>query len=294
MRKKFFFVGGIVLITFSFLLFSSYSKLSLYNKRSKSFSHLKKEIENLHSQFEGEVSFLIKDLSFPNLSLSFKEHKKFPAASIIKLPLLAVALCAVNEGKVSFSRKITINRKDIFGGSGIIKTMALPVELSFKKILKLMITNSDNTATNKVIDILGFDYINNRFKRIGLKGTILKRKMMDFFQRKKGIENYTTASDIVLILEKVYNKQFINKEFSQFAMDALKEQKVNDRIPRYLPEGVNVAHKTGLEKGVVHDGGIVFTHEGDYIICVLTKGMSNYKEAKKFIAQISLLTYNLY
>ena len=63
---------------------------------------------------------------------------------------------------------------------------------------------SDNTASNKLIDILGFEYINNSFEKIGLNNTILNRKLMDFSLRQKGIENYISCSDLSLVLEKVY------------------------------------------------------------------------------------------
>jgi len=117
---------------------------------------------------------------------------------------------------------------------------------------------------------------------------------MDFSQRKKGVENYTNPADIAYILEKIYRGELVNKKLSKLALSFLKKQKVNDRLPRYLPDGVIVAHKTGLERGVVHDAGIVFTPKGDYLICVLVKGTKSYSRAKKFIAQFSLLTYNLY
>jgi beta-lactamase class A len=286
------FASFVILILFTSLLFFFYFKLTSYNKRLKSFGKLKIEIEKLSSSFKDNLSFLIKDLNFPNLILSSKKDEKFPAASLIKLPILAVAFKAVEEGKISLEKEITICQKDIVGGSGVIKKMNLPVKLSIKKILELMITNSDNTATNILIDLLGFDYINDSFRKFGLKNTILRRKMMDFRKRRRGIENYTTASDIAFLLEKIYKGKLIDERFSKMALYFLKNQKINDRIPRYLPKELEVAHKTGLEKGVVHDAGIVFTPHGDYIICLLTSGVKDYKKTKEFVARFSLLTYN--
>ena len=142
--------------------------------------------------------------------------------------------------------------------------------------------------------ILGFDYINNGFKELDLKGTVLRRKMMDFSRRKQGIDNYTTAYDIGSLLTKIYYKRILDKRLCGYAASLLKNQKINDRIPYFLPEEVEVAHKTGFEKGVVHDAGIIFSPQGqDYILCVLTAKGRGYNEAKKLIAQVSLLTYNL-
>ena len=76
----------------------------------------------------------------------------------------------------------------------------------------------------------------------------------------------------------------------------LGQQKVNDRIPRNLPkEGIAIAHKTGLERHVCHDVGIVYTPKGNFLICVLVKHENKLaKPAKKFISDIALLTYNYY
>jgi len=205
-----------------------------------------------------------------------------------------IALQALKESKVSSQKYVTVKKEDIVGGSGIIKKMKTPLRVRFEKLCELSISYSDNTATNKIIDILGFDYINRNFKKIGLKNTSLKRKMMDFRKRSRGIENYTTTLDIAYLLEKIYRGRISDKDASKVLLSFLKRQKVRDRLPRYLPKGVVVAHKTGLEKGVVHDAGIVFTPQGDYIICVLTKKVKNYQKTKKMIAEVSLLVYTFY
>ena len=294
MRKKFFCVAGLLSLIFFFLLFNAYSRLTFYHQRQKLFCDLERNIASKISPFGGEVSYFIKDLSLPNIVLCFEEKKARPAASLIKLPLLAVALKAVKEKKVSFAESIIIKRRDFIHGSGAIKRLSSPVKFSFKRLLEIMIAYSDNIAANKVIDILGFDYINNGFKELDLKGTVLRRKMMDFSRRKQGIDNYTTAYDIGSLLTKIYYKRILDKRLCGYAASLLKNQKINDRIPYFLPEEVEVAHKTGFEKGVVHDAGIIFSPQGqDYILCVLTAKGRGYNEAKKLIAQVSLLTYNL-
>jgi beta-lactamase class A len=288
----------IILVSVSLLSFFGYflfSEASSYAAAYKTFQRLEYKVKRLAKIFQGECSFVIKDIKKPFLEISYSENEVFPAASLIKLPLAAVAFKAVKENKISLSQKVIVKRKDIVGGSGVLKTLKTPLQLRFKDIIELMLARSDNTATNKIIDLLGYDYINKSFKALGLKYTLLKRKMMDFSQRSNGVENYTAASDIVYLLEKIYNKQLIDRAYSELILSFLKKQKIKDRIPRYLPKGVIVAHKTGLERGIVHDAGIVFSPKDDYIICVLTKKVKVYSKAKKFIAQLSLLTYkNLY
>jgi beta-lactamase class A len=70
-------------------------------------------------------------------------------------------------------------------------------------------------------------------------------------------------------------------------------QRINDRIPVRLPKGTSIAHKTGLERSVCHDIGLVFTERGDFLICVLTRHKAGAaRAAKNFIARVALLAYN--
>lgn len=293
MKKQTFFVRAAIVVLLLFISFSSFSRLVQIYKTHKFFKEVKILANNEFKKSDIEYSFFIKKLDFSNFNLEFKQRELFPAASLIKLPILAAAFYAIKENKVSLKKTVTINKKDITGGSGKIKTLSLPQEFTFEAILQSMISSSDNTAANKVIEILGFEYINGIFKKLGLSDTKLVRKMMDFSLRSKGVENYTNARDIANLLEKIYRKKFVNKKLSNLALSFLKKQKVNDRLPRYLPSKAIVAHKTGLERGVVHDAGIVFSPKANYLICVLVKGSRNYAKVKKFIAQVSLLAYNL-
>jgi len=255
---------------------------------------LQDDVRRHISAWHTNCAVVVEDLSHPGVGYSFAPDKRFPAASIIKVHVLAAALKACNEGKLFLTQQVSISSRDITGGSGTIKAMKLPVGLTVTQLLRGMITQSDNTAANKIISLLGFDYINQACRELGANDTVLRRSMMDFSGRRRGVENYTTAKDVVLILEKIYNGTLVNRDYSNFALSLLKEQEVNDRIPKYLPLGTVVAHKTGLEQRVVHDAGIVFSPHGDYIICVLTKDVKNYKKSKNFIALLSRLVYNLY
>ena len=120
--------------------------------------------------------------------------------------------------------------------------------------------------------------------------------MMDFKERREGEENYTTAEDMASILEKLYRGDFLNKDVSEHCLSLLGQQKINDRIPRKLPRNETfIAHKTGLERHVCHDVGIVFTQKGDFMICVMVKHDERLaKSAKRLIANVALSTYRYY
>jgi beta-lactamase class A len=285
-RKTYFWILSLLVITA--VVFISFAKI----KQNISLNYLEEQISHFKSDFSGSSSLIIYKPGFLKFEFAYNQDEKIAAASLIKLPILAVALKAVYEDRIELDQKVQITSKDITGGSGIFKKIEMPFSLTFKELLSFMIIISDNTATNKVIDILGINYINKSFLDFNLKDTILKRKMMDFSSRNKGIENYTSSRDVVRILKKIYYEQLINQQFSQFARGLLSRQQYNDRIAYFLPKEVEVAHKTGLERGVVHDAGIVYGKKKDFIICVLTKDVRNYSKAKEFIANISQLSYN--
>lgn len=266
----------------------------LYETRKAAWQELQQRVKVEISQFKGEAGIVIKDLK-TGWEFSYEKTKLFPSASLAKIPLMAACLLAADQGRIKLDRNIALKSSDKLTGSGVLKDMPAGTTFSVERLVGLMIYDSDNTATNIVTNLFGIDYLNNAFKGFGLKNTELSRKIADYQSRDKGIENYTTAADIAFLLEKIYRRTLGNKNVSDQCMRMLKLTRMNDRIPKYLPPEIAVAHKTGLERGVCHDAGIVFTRKGDFIVVVLTKhGNSNSTPSKEFIAKISLYAYKYF
>lgn len=256
-------------------------------------AELEKDILRSLRDFQGTLGFVIKDLQ-TGRTMARNQDRSFPSASMVKVPIMASCLKAVEEDRISLEEVLTLKRTDKVRGSGILRAAPAGTPVTIEKLLELMITDSDNTAANMLIDLLGFDYIGSTFREFGLVRTNLSRKMMDFQSRARGIENYTTPREMADILEKMYRKSCVSPPASDKCIAVLKEQKVNDRIPRYLPRKTPVAHKTGLENKVCHDAGIIFTGRGDVLVCVLTEGDTGAVIAKRMIARIALRVYKLY
>ncbi len=263
-------------------------------KRKSAWKDLKKNIELEIGALKGDVGIVVKDLDM-NWEIVCNKDKPIPSASIVKIPIMLSYFYAASEGKIKLDDKITLKKSQKTGGSGLLKGALTGSEYSIKDLLYLMISRSDNTAANILIDTLGINRLNEYFRKIGLKHTNLSRRMMDFNARKEGVENYTTARDMAYLLEQLYRSKFLNKSVSRQALSLLASQNINDRIPKKLPAGTVVAHKTGLEKGLCHDVGIVYTKKGNFLISALTKhGYKSARPMKGLISRISLLTYNYY
>lgn len=266
----------------------------LHEERKKSWQELVQSINGEIAQFNGEPGIIVKDLE-TGWVFAYEKSKLFPSASLAKIPVMAACFTAAEQGHIKLDSEIALKRSDKLTGSGALKGMPVGTKFSVEKLIGLMIYDSDNTAANILTNLLGLDYLNSSFKSFGLKNTGLSRRIADYRSRDKGIENYTTAEDMASLLEKIYRRKLFNKRVSDECMRVLKLTRLNDRIPKYLPPEITVAHKTGLENGVCHDAGIVFTRSGDFIIVALMKHANpNSYKSKKFIARISFHAYKYF
>ena len=258
----------------------------------KAWQNLERNIPGRINNFNGIAGIVIKDLK-RGYALSVNENIPLPSASLVKIPIMAACFYAASEGKINLKSYLMLKSNTKVTGSGILKNYPAGTQVTIEKLIHIMIAESDNTASNMLIELLGFDYLNDTFKKLGLNNSNIVRKMMDFQSRRQGRENYTTAADMAYILEQMYRGKFLNRETSLKCIDILKDQRMHDRIPARLPSGTPVAHKTGLERGICHDVGIIFTPKGDILICALTRHKSKTsRAAKNFISYVAQDAYN--
>ena len=254
------------------------------------YTEWKKEIEKIISQVEGNVCINFYDLN-KNNGFSINGDKKVLSASMIKLLILVELMKKISENKFSLSDSIMIANFMKTGGDGVLKELNTGHHFTLKELATLMIIVSDNQATNILIDFLGMENINLLGKELGLKESFLGRKMMDTEARKNGYDNYTCADDISLLLKLIYQEKLINKEASQLMLDILLRQQQGERLQRYLPTDIKIAHKCGDLDNLENDGGIIWIGDRIYILVVLTSGMSNL-QCKQTIGKISKFIYD--
>ncbi|MDR7495247.1 MAG: serine hydrolase [Armatimonadota bacterium] len=255
-------------------------------------------IEALIRSAPGTVGLVIKDLR-RGVTLEWAPHERFPAASVIKIAVLIEALRQAAEGSLRLDERVTVRAEDKVGGFGILKDLESVGELSLRDLLTLMIVISDNTAANLCIDRVGMTRVNAGLAALGLRETVLQRKMMDTAARERGLDNFTTPAETAYLLERLVRREILTAELCDLALDVLRRQQVRDRIPLLLPPGMSVAHKTGELPGIRHDVGVVFTDAGPLVIAALTKDFATPLgqgliggEAAALIAQVSRSAYD--
>jgi beta-lactamase class A len=103
----------------------------------------------------------------------------------------------------------------------------------------------------------------------------------------------TSASDMAVFLERLYNGKFANSSNTTKMINLLKNQQVKTKLAKYLPKNAVIAHKTGELGSFSHDVGIVYLSNGNYIIAVLSN-TSNQLDANEKIAQLSKKVYDYF
>lgn len=203
------------------------------------------------------------------------------AASMIKLLILNEFYEQVNQGLVSRDEVYTLTGSDIVGGTGVLQGRGAGATVTFGEMADLMISQSDNTATNVLINRLGQANINARASALGLTGSSLNRMMMDTDAIANGIENYMSARDAATLLSMIYAGTFVDQTSSRYAISALEAQADNNGILAGLPAGTLFAHKTGTLSNAQNDAGIVES-DHPYVISVFCEAGGGFSQGEAF------------
>src|SRR5262245_35679135 len=201
------------------------------------------------------------------------EHRRLPSASLIKLPILAAFWQTVEAGRLDAAERVAVPAEARVEGTGVLKALAPGLRPTWSDLATLMITVSDNVATNLIIDRLGMETIQSWIDKAGLADTRIERRMMDRAAMSAGRGNWTSAADMDALLSAIAAGTCVSGGASREMRRVLGAQQIQDRLPRRLDESVRVANKTGNFADVIHDAGIVTWPGGTVVIAVLTRGI---------------------
>lgn len=204
---------------------------------------------------------------------------RFLAASVIKLPIMSAVFHAHAEGRLRLHDELELTGQDQVGGSGVLKMFTPGVRLPLRDLLLLMITVSDNTATNLLIDLLGVEYIQACMKQDGMESSALYNKLQTVPVIFNG-RNELTAGDVARWLKNLSQGALVSLYACSQMLDILKRQQYQSKIPGKLPDpdpGVNgalplwqFANKTGMVKEIEHDAGILYLQGASFLIVSLS------------------------
>ena len=235
-------------------------------------------LENQIRQYLGKdidsYGVVVKRLS-DGTGVAINPDRVFYAASLFKVLVMFEVFKQRELKLLSFDELLTFTPPYLDYGLGPLRW---PVwsQVSVRDLLEAMITESDNVAAMMLHDKTGGWNIIGDYKSVGLKHTDIATEDMP-----------TSAGDMALLLEMIARGNAVNEKSSQEMIDLLARQKINDRIPALLPEGIKVAHKTGNWDNATHDVGVVYAPHGAYVIAILSDKAWDAKP----IAELSRLVY---
>jgi len=263
------------------------------------------ELRSLLSEISFDVQLYVKDC-LTGEEFAYRADEKVPSASTIKVPLLALLLKDAYEGHLEMDVPRSLPDINRVGGSGLLRYLSKEYKPTLRDLALLMITVSDNAATNEIIDAVGIDRFNQTWKEWGCCHTGLNRKMMDRAAILQGKDNFISAFDAGRILDMAARGELFSKAISDELFQILCRQKLRNRLPLLLPVTdeydsngdvppgkVMVANKTGSVAGVNNDIGIFeLPNHHRYIMAVYTHGFQQEADAVMLIAKLSKAVYD--
>ena len=234
-------------------------------------------LEGIRREMEGipgHLGFYYKNL-VTGFAYGICEEEIYGAASVIKLPLFLHVLAECHKGNLSLDDGIVTEQSDKVPSCGALNMFTGSVKTDIRTLCRLMICISDNTATNRLIRLFGFEAIEQGFAEMGLEKTRIRRKLFDREASARGVQNSISPKELGLLLEKLYRGEFIDRKVSDYAIEVLCEQQIGHKLGGKLGENVTIAHKTGEDDDLSNDIGIVYAAQ-PFVICFTGHGTDVY------------------
>ena len=213
----------------------------------------------------GHLGFYYKNL-VTGLEYGVGEDEVYGAASVIKLPLFLHTLNESVKGHISLDDRIVTEVSDKVPSCGALNMFTGAVETDIRTLCRLMICISDNTATNRLLRHFGLEAVEKGFAELGLEKTRIRRFLFDHRASLRGVQNTICPKELGEILEKLYRKELISAEVSEYAISVLLEQQINHKLDGKLCERIPIAHKTGEDDNLSNDVGIVYAPQ-PFVVC---------------------------
>ena len=201
---------------------------------------------------------VIKDLG-DGRGVSIDGDRVFYAASLFKLEVMYEIFHQRDAGLLDLSERYVAS--DYYAGFGLGPRLVAQCQaVSIADALLAMMSVSDNTAAVMLQDRAGAGHINDAMAALGLQHTQLTEDQ----------SLPTTAADMARLVETIARGEAVSRDASQAMADLMATEKINDRIPRRLPDGTVVAHKTGNWEHETHDAGIVYGTKSTYVMVLMS------------------------
>src|SRR3954464_6614326 len=238
-------------------------------------------MDNYARHHAGKVSLYAKHIR-SGRTVMINPDVPVNTASVIKVAIMLEAMYQVKEGRVSFEDVLPLGKDDQVSGSGVLLLFHTPAPINFETAIVLMITQSDNTATNLVLAHVGRENVNRRLRSLGFPLTTSIRPISRSKEGDQAPElkpfgiGRTTAREMAGILESIDRCDLGVQKLCARMIDMMQHQFWRNCIPHYLEDAdttevaSHIANKTGSLDHVRNDVGIVYTKDGPIVLSAFT------------------------
>jgi beta-lactamase class A len=227
-----------------------------------------------------KVGFVVLDLNDGTICAA-NDGDTFRTASLYKLLILVEAYEQMAAGDFSLDETITIEARH-WADDPVFMRQEQPIEFEAREVLRRMIIHSENSSALALYERLTPGALAAAPSRLGLDGTSLDGPFV------------TTPSDIAALYAGLYRGDIVSGDASDEMLAVLRDQQIKDLIPLQLPQGIAVAHKTGIFEQSLHDAGIVFAPGGDFVLVLMTEWERDIGDSYVAIHQMVTLTYGVF
>lgn len=216
------------------------------------------------TKLRGHIGLYYKSLT-DGEEYGYHADDGYNPASTIKLPIMAEVYRQAAAGQVRMSDTVRVLEKDKVPGCGALRYFPGEPEVTLDTLCHLMITISDNTATNTLIRHFGGEKLTEGFRIFGMAKTSVRRCFYDYELESRGVNNVIIPRETGALLEKIALGTFVNPGVSEEIREILLDQQITHKLER-LPEDMKAAHKTGEDTGITNEIALIYGPE-PFVFC---------------------------
>ncbi len=258
---------------------------------------LRQRIEQIASMSQGRVGVTATVLE-TGQSVTLNGEQRFPMQSVYKFPIAMAVLDQVDQGKLKLDQRVRIESSDIVPVSATLDQKSQGKEFTLAELLKYMVSNSDNTACDVLLRLIGGPKVVAQYLQdLGMKDIVVANTEKELLRDKAVQYRNDTTPDATIILLRTFHEGRGLSTSSQALLQRLMTETPTGlkRIKGILPKGTVVVHKTGTSGTVdgvaaaTNDVGLVTLPNGNHlaIAVFVSDAKSDIATREATIAKIS-------
>ena len=247
--------------------------LSLSTIAQKTDKKLHAKLTEMIKGFNGDIGIYVKNLR-TGKTVSINADTIFPTASIVKVPILLGIMDKIEKGELKYDQQLTYKDSLLYEGSDILGSFKSDEKILLKKVMMLMLTTSDNTASLWLQSLAGKGTrINEILDSLGLVSTRVNSRTPG---REANRTQYgwgqTTPYEMGSIFEKIYHNKLFSITACERMMRCLgRNYWDEDEAISQIPPIIEVFSKNGCVNASRSEVLLVNAPNNPYIFCIFTK-----------------------